>query len=171
MDNKITKICYTALFLAAVCVTTIAVRIPSPARGYINLGDCAVILSGWLLGPWYGFLAAGLGSAAADILSGYTHYAAPTFIIKGLMAVIACGIRRLLVKKDKKRNIAAEIFSGAAAGLFMTAGYFFAAAVFLSQRTAAVSEIPANLIQGAFGVISATAVHGIIIRLKLVKIR
>ena len=26
------------------------VQIPSPMNGYVNLGDCFVLLSGWLLG-------------------------------------------------------------------------------------------------------------------------
>ena len=46
-------------------MSTFAVRIPSPLKGYLNLGDCAVLLAGWLLSPVYGFLAAGLGSALA----------------------------------------------------------------------------------------------------------
>ena len=42
-----------------------------------------------LLGAVLGFLAAGLGSALADLFSGYVVYAPVTFVIKGLMAFIA----------------------------------------------------------------------------------
>lgn len=65
------------------------VRIPSPMNGYVNLGDCFVLLSGWLLGPWYGGAAAGIGSMLTDLLSGYGYYAPGTFVIKGLDALVA----------------------------------------------------------------------------------
>lgn len=57
--------------IALTCVLTMAVRIPSPTKGYLNLGDCAVLFSGWLLGPIYGTVAGGVGSALADLLAGY----------------------------------------------------------------------------------------------------
>ena len=63
-DKKIRKLVLAALLAALVCVATMVVQIPSPMQGYVNLGDCFVLLSGWLLGPWYGF-AAGLAAAAS----------------------------------------------------------------------------------------------------------
>ena len=57
-DKKIRKLVLAALLAALVCVATMVVQIPSPMQGYVNLGDCFVLLSGWLLGPWYGFAAA-----------------------------------------------------------------------------------------------------------------
>ena len=53
-DKKIRKLVLAALLAALVCVATMVVQIPSPMQGYVNLGDCFVLLSGWLLGPWYG---------------------------------------------------------------------------------------------------------------------
>ena len=89
MRNTTKKIVTAALFASLVCVATMIVKIPSPMKGYLNLGDCVVLLCGWLLSPLYGFLAAGLGSALADLFSGYIIYAPATFIIKGGMALIA----------------------------------------------------------------------------------
>ena len=64
-DKKIRKLVLAALLAALVCVATMVVQIPSPMQGYVNLGDCFVLLSGWLLGPWYGFAAGGIGLGAA----------------------------------------------------------------------------------------------------------
>ena len=64
-DKKIRKLVLAALLAALVCVATMVVQIPSPMQGYVNLGDCFVLLSGWLLGPWYGFAAGGIGSMLA----------------------------------------------------------------------------------------------------------
>ena len=68
-DKKIRKLVLAALLAALVCVATMVVQIPSPMQGYVNLGDCAVLISAWMLGPLYGGAAAGIGSALADLLS------------------------------------------------------------------------------------------------------
>ena len=67
-DKKIRKLVLAALLAALVCVATMVVQIPSPMQGYVNLGDCFVLLSGWLLGPGYGAAAAGIGSMLVDLL-------------------------------------------------------------------------------------------------------
>ena len=51
-DRKIKKLVTAAMLAALVCVATIVIQIPSLNQGYLNLGDCFVLLSGWLLGPW-----------------------------------------------------------------------------------------------------------------------
>ena len=89
MNTGAKKIVMAAMFAAIICIATFIVKIPTPMRGYMNLGDCAVLLAGWLLSPGYGFLAAGLGSALADVFGGYAVYAPATFVIKGIMAVVA----------------------------------------------------------------------------------
>lgn len=79
-----------AVFAALICAATLAVQIPTPMTGgYVNVGDCFVLVSAWCLGPWYGFAAGGIGSMLADLLSGYAHYIPGTLLIKGLMATVA----------------------------------------------------------------------------------
>lgn len=53
------------MFAALSCAATMVIQIPI-ATGYLNFGDGLCLLAGWFLGPWYGFAAAGLGSALAD---------------------------------------------------------------------------------------------------------
>ena len=98
MKTKTQKIVFSALLASLVCVATMIIKIPSPLKGYINLGDCVVLLSGWILSPVYGFLAAGVGSGLADIFSGYAVYAPATFIIKGLMALVAHFVFKMMSK-------------------------------------------------------------------------
>ena len=59
-DKKVQKLVVSALMAALTYVATMVVQIPSPMNGYVNLGDCFVLLSGWLLGPWYVRAAAGI---------------------------------------------------------------------------------------------------------------
>ena len=150
MNAKTKKLVMAALMAALTCVATIIIKIPSPLKGYINLGDCIVLLSGWLLSPMWGFLAAGLGSALADVLSGYLIYGPATFLIKGLMALAAFYGFKLL--KNKCGNLASRIISGIAAEVVMLVGYFLFAGILYGFGPAMVN-IPANAVQGVAGII------------------
>ena len=88
-DMKIRKMVLAALMAALTYVATMVVQIPSPMQGFVNLGDCCVLLSGWILGPWWGGAAAGIGSMLTDLLNGYAHYAPGTLVIKFCMAFAA----------------------------------------------------------------------------------
>ena len=154
-QKKLQILAISALLTAIVCVATMVVKIPSPAtNGYFNLGDCFVLLSGFVLGPVYGALAAGLGSALADLLSGYAQYALPTFIIKALMAVAAYFVLKTLSKKP----LIGKIFGGIAAEAIMVLGYFGYEAVVLGYGTAAAGSIFSNVLQGIVGIIAGVAV-------------
>lgn len=145
----------TALFTALTCVATMVIQIQMPAtQGYVNIGDCFVLLGAWVLGPLYGGLAGGLGSALADLLTGYAHYVPGTFIIKALMAVIAA---LLYQKLGKKHEILGELVGGVAAELWMVLGYFLYAMGLLGKGLAAATSIPGNLLQGAIGLVAAVA--------------
>ncbi|MBP3448761.1 MAG: ECF transporter S component [Clostridia bacterium] len=149
-----TKRIVTASMLAALCcVATMIIKIPSPLKGYINLGDCVVLLSGWLLSPLYGFLAAGIGSALADVFSGYITYAPATFVIKGLMAIIAYFGFRLLHKR--LGSFSSRIISGTLSEIIMILGYFIFEG-FLYGFVPSLVNIPANAVQGVAGLIIGT---------------
>ena len=80
----------TALFAALACVATMSIRIPTPGTGgYIHPGDAIVILAGIILGPVYGMLAGGIGSALSDLIGGYFVYVPITLVIKGLVALVS----------------------------------------------------------------------------------
>lgn len=145
MKTKTKKIIIAALIAALACIATMIIKIPTPLKGYINLGDCIVLVAGWMLSPAYAFLAAGLGSALADIFSGYASYAPATFVIKGLMALIALYGFRLLNKR--LGNAPSKIISGFIAEVIMVVGYFVFEG-FLYGFAPSVVNIPANAIQG-----------------------
>lgn len=152
-NNTTQRIVMAALLAALTCVATMIIKIPSPLKGYLNLGDCVVLLAGWMLSPSYGFLAAGLGSALADTFSGYVTYVPATFVIKGLMALIAFYGFKLL--HSKLGNISSRIISGIVAEVVMVAGYFIFEG-FLYGFGPSLVNIPANVIQGIAGLIIGT---------------
>ena len=146
------KSCFlmAALLASLTCVATMIIKIPSPLKGYVNLGDCAVLLSGWVLSPVYGFLTAGIGSALADIFSGYVIYAPATFVIKGCMALTTFYLYKFLQKKSG--TLFARIISAGVSEIVMVAGYFVFEGLLYGFGASAVNILP-NVIQGIFGLI------------------
>lgn len=150
MDNKINtrKIVLTALFAALACVATMIIKVPTLAtNGYVNIGDTIVLLSAWLIGGVYGGLAAGIGSALADLLSSYPTYVPGTLIIKFLMAFVAYLIF-MAIKKANINKVVGYAVSGIVAELIMVAGYFLYESIFLGYGLAAAPSILSNLVQG-----------------------
>lgn len=79
-----------AIMTAVVAVLTFAVQIPIPATGgYIHLGDAGVYFAAIAFGPVVGMVGGGLGTALADILSGYAAWAPLTLVAHGLQGLIA----------------------------------------------------------------------------------
>ena len=150
MNKKTKTLVASALFAALVCVATMVVKIPSPLKGYVNLGDCMVLLAGWILPPGFSFLAAGIGSGLADVFSGYFVYAPVTFAVKGIMAVCAYYIYKALAKKTNE--LVAAIASGVVAEIIMVAGYYIFEG-FMYGFGASLVNIPANAVQGVAGII------------------
>ena len=149
MNAKTKKLVMASLMTALTCVATMVIKIPSPLKGYINLGDCMVLAAGWMLSPAYAFLAAGLGSALADVFSGYMLYAPATFLIKGCMALVAFYGCKWLTKNSKTFP---RILSGAVAELVMILGYFVFEG-FLYGFAPSLVNIPPNGVQGAAGLV------------------
>ena len=141
------------MLAALSCVATMVIKIPYP-QGYLNLGDAVVLLAGWLLSPLYGFLAAGVGSALADVFSGYVIYAPVTFAIKGVMALLMATVAK------KKGSIVSMILTSVLAEVLMVAGYLVFEGI-LYGFAAAVANVPFNAIQGAAGLV----LGGILIRI------
>lgn len=161
-SKEIRRLVITALFTALVCVSTMVIRIPSPVNGYINMGDCFVLLSGWLLGPAWGFFAAGVGAMLADILSGYAQYAPATFIIKGCMALVTYLLFTALTKAAPGRQKLARLLSGAVAECIMVTGYFGYEALLLGLGLGAAANMPFNMIQGGAGLICGFLLAGLL---------
>ena len=150
-NQKLKLTIISALFAALICVATMVVKIPTPLNGYINLGDCVILVAAFMLPCGYGILAAGIGSALADILSGYTAYAPATFVIKGLMVLVVYLVTKLL--NVNKPNFV-KVLSGVLAELWMVLGYYIFEG-FMYGFAPSLANIPMNLIQGAAGLVLA----------------
>lgn len=154
MNGKTKRLVTAALLAALTCVATMVIKVPSPLKGYLNLGDGVVLLAGWMLSPATGFLAAGLGSALADGLSGYMVYAPATFVIKGLMALTAFYLCKLLGRRWA--DLPSRLLSGVVAEVLMVGGYYVFEGILYGFAPSLVN-IPANGVQGVAGLILGVA--------------
>ena len=154
ITTKTNRIVRTGLLAALCCIATMVIRIPTPGTGgYVHLGDAFVILSGIILGPIYGALAAGIGSAFADLFGGYFVYAGITFFVKGVIA-LGAGFIYHKFTKNIKSYIVKSVLCGIFATIFVAAGYL--GFELLMYGVGAVASVPANLIQGLSGLIIST---------------
>lgn len=167
MKQNLHKQVLAALFAAICAVMTLVIQVPSPMQGYVNLGDCAVLLSAWILGPVYGGAAAGIGSMLADLMSGYAHYAPGTLIIKFLMAFTAAILFQLIRERRPGAVLPAQGISGLASGAILVSGYFAYASLWLGKGLAAAASIPDNIVQGGFGLIAAVLIYAALDRARV----
>lgn len=143
MHNETKKVVLNGLLIALVCIATMTIQIPMPGtNGYINIGDSVIFISSILFGPVAGMIAGGIGSALADILSGYAHWAIFTLIIKGLEGYLVGIIIR------NHATVLKSVFATALGTIVMVLGYFAAGIILKGSIVISAASIPANLIQG-----------------------
>ena len=147
-DKKIKSKVMAAVMASLTYVATTVITLPAPTSGYVHIGDGLVLLCGWILGPWWGGAAAGIGSMLVDLLGGYGHYAPGTLIIKGCMALVAA-----LIVKAMKESKASYVISAVVSEAIMVLGYFGYASLLLGKGWGAAASIPGNLVQGAMGMV------------------
>lgn len=161
-QDKIYKIAMTGLLMALIMVSTMMIRIPIPfTQGYVHLGDTMIFLAVLILGRNYGTMAAGIGSALADLLSGYAYYAPWTLVVKALMAfVVGLALEHMEKKgqiKEGKNITVPELLAMLFGGVEMCAGYYVAASLMHGNWYTPLFSIPGNIGQFVVGMILATA--------------
>lgn len=169
--EQLLKLCFSGMFAALICAATILIRIPAPVGGgFLNLGDCFILVAAWTVGPYYGFAAGAVGSAIADILAGAPTYAPGTFVIKGLIALAAALIFHALSTKNFKLRVPGLIAGAVIGEIVMIAGYFLYDAVILGFGFApTLLNLPLNIVQGALGAAIGVALMPIILKTGLQK--
>lgn len=141
-SNAVT-IALSSIMAALVCAATILIQIPiPPTKGYINVGDAMIMVSALTFGAIVGGFAGGVGSALADTLTGWAHWAPYTLIVKGVEGLLA----GLL---GGKKKLWSKIVAWIVGGGMMVLGYFTFGAI-LYGVAAALVEVPGNIFQMAF---------------------
>lgn len=166
------KIVLTAL-LAALTVAGSALRITMPlsiaGTTSFHLGNILCALSGILLGPWFGGLAAGMGSAIYDMMNPlYISECWITFITKGLYGLVVgliawSGGKAWQADSEKSyAKLYIATVSGAItyAVLYLSKGFFYDG-LLLSGLTAkaaminVAAKLPATVFNAAVAIVCA----------------
>lgn len=167
-NNKvITRLCMTAVMAALVAVGSwLQIQIPSIlGTSRFHLGNVMCALSGLLLGPWWGALGSGLGSALYDLLLDPTRFAEfpITFVTKGIYGLVA-GAVFFRVFKGKSNYVSEAAASALAAVSYIVvylAKSFFYNGLLIKGLTAqaawlgVLEKIPSSLFNGIVAVIFA----------------
>lgn len=95
-------------------------------------------------------VAGGVGSALADVLSGYAHWAPFTLIIKGLMGYLV-GKLSHFSPQDPRFLSVRNVFASIIGIIWMIVGYYFGGAVLQKSFAVALTSIPENIVQGSAG--------------------
>lgn len=178
--KKTKRLVMASLFCALCCVGTM-IHIPAgPTLGYVHLGDALVLLSGVILGPLTGGIAAGIGSTLADLINGYAIWAPGTFLIKALCAAI-CGLmfqsyRKNATGEKSKKLYFTLLFGGLLAELVMIVGYFFyeilitmlgagSNASFVAAASGAAVGIPFNIVQALVALVLTVVLIPILLKI------
>ena len=138
MDLK--RIVRIAMMAALIFAGTYTFKIPiAITGGYTHLGDCAIFVGVMLLGRKDGALAAALGAALSDLLSGAMLWVLPTFIIKGIMALImGLAVEKLMPEHRY--------------------GWLIGVKIVLISPAAAIATIPTITMQTIAGIVIASVV-------------
>lgn len=153
------KLTITALMAALVTIVTMVIVIPIGLQGYLNFGDILIFSSALIFGPEVGFIAGGLGSALADLLSGYAAWIPITLLAKGLEGYIAG--KMCYRTKSKKQYFLGICLSG----FVMVFTYYiggvilvFSSEGFKAALSSALSAVPFNILQVISGGIGGSMI-------------
>lgn len=148
----------TAVMTAAVAAVTMVISVPFPlTRGYFNFGDAVVMLAGLLFGARLGGFAGGIGSAMADVLSGYPYYAPLTLVIKGTEGFLTGVI-------GSNRKLSFKVAGVAAGAVTMLVGYFAVETPLYGMAAALAELVTINSIQVISGAVVSIVMNQIILR-------
>jgi uncharacterized membrane protein len=153
-----------AVMTAVTTVLTVLVQIPSPIRGYFNLSDVAIFFTAFALGPFAAAIAGGLGTALADVATGYAQFAPITLLAHGVEGLLAGLIAGLAARPERQGTgtVLAWIGAGVVGVAAMVALYL--AGGWVLQGAAALTEVPGNAIQAGVGAVLGAGLAGLVYR-------
>ena len=134
----------TALMTAIVFLATFVPHIPIPL-GYAHLGDAAIFLFALLAPRRSALVAACLGSALADFMSGFALWIVPTLVIKFVMAEIVYRMVRSGSQIGGRTRVAIALLLSS---IWMAAAYTLAGAILYASLPAALASSPGLLMEG-----------------------
>ena len=147
----------TAVMTSVTVVFCLFVRIPT-GRGYLNLCDVAIYFCAFVFNPMVAMVSGALGTAVADILSGYPQWALISLVVHGAEGFCVAWV---LHGKNSLWREFASAFTGV---LVVAGGYFALGGLLLTGFGAALVEVPGNILQASVGAVLGFSVSRSVVR-------
>ena len=172
-NNNIRIMIQTGLMIALTFVAGSVIKIPT-LNGFIQPGDCMVLLGAVLLGRKRGALSGAVGMVLVDIWAGYLIWAPFTFIIKGAMAYFT----GVILDKIKDKVYKVYLIAFVVGGITNIVGYFIGNAIiggviigtvkgFMPSIIYAISHVLGDLAQSILGIVIALILAPIVSKAKV----
>ncbi|MEW6724643.1 MAG: ECF transporter S component [Bacillota bacterium] len=145
MQNKPVRRLVTAGLLAGLVLGATLIRVVPSDKAYFNLGEAVIYAIALVFGRWYAGAAGAVGSALADLVSGYGVWAPITFIIKGVEGYVV----GTLAQGGGRARTAIALLAGA--GILI--GGYVTAAYLMYGIGAVATELVVDLLQAAAGIV------------------
>lgn len=151
------RLVLTALFAALVTVATMVINVPMVGtQGFVNVGDTMIFVTGIFMGPLFGLLAGGIGSALADLLLAYAHWAPWSLLIKGIEGFLVGVIAHSHFRSQRRIGLT-TVLAMVVASTWMVLGYYVAGGI-MRGFPVALTSVPGNIVQGLGSTILAIPV-------------
>lgn len=164
--NVTVRLCAAAVMAALVFWgSEMQIQIPAVVGfSRFHLGNIMCALSGLVLGPWWGGLAAGMGSALFDMMNpAYIAEAPITFLTKGLYGLV-CGLVYAKVFRRKSNYLTETVATVCAAvsyaGIYLAKNFFYNNMLLAGMSASAawlamLEKAPSALFNGGVAVVFA----------------
>ncbi len=136
-----------AVLIALTTVFTLLVKVPTPAKGYVNLSDVAITFDSLIFGPVVGAIKAGGGTGLADMREGLAPFAPLSLVAHGLEGLLIGLLGR------GPRSVGRMIVAWGVGGAAMVAVYLMGEGLLYTGWAPALAEAPLNAFQAAIGAV------------------
>ncbi len=144
--TKTKELVIYSLFIALTLVATMFINIKLPIMGnggLIHLGNVPLFVAAFVYGKKAGAIAGAFGMGLFDLLSGWTAWAPFTFIIVGIMGLVA----GIIAEKLPGKKVYVYSIAVFAALIIKIIGYYFAEVVLYGNWVLPFGSIPGNVLQ------------------------
>ena len=148
MKRTTSNLTMIGLFMALICIATMFFKIPIP-YGYAHLGNGFIFLAAALTGNFGAMIAAGFGSALADMLGGWYAWMLPTLIIKSIMGLVTA----YLMPKPANLKLAKTFLAVLSGTVVMVFGYTVAGGIMYGSVASGIAQIPGLIAENVVGIL------------------
>ena len=143
------KITVAALFMALAIILSSSIFSIEVPGGHLYFNDIVIVLASLILDPVSAFAVGGIGAFLGDLI----FYPTPMFVSLVTHGLQAVAISVIAHKTFKKKPVLAAILAVTVGALINVVGYTLGRAFLYATPATAMTKLPFQILQAAFGAI------------------